>query len=48
MYAMLRGEPLPDVDADERPTTYYEVDDASRSSYNAAIPPETFDLDHRR
>lgn len=40
MYAMLRGEEVPDTDEQDE----YEVDDAVEIEYNAAIPPEAFDL----
>jgi type I restriction enzyme R subunit len=40
LYSMLRGEDLPDDDV----TDDYDVDDAVEVGYNAAIPPEFFDL----
>lgn len=40
MYSMLRGEELPDDERDDD----YQIDDAVELEYNAAVPPETFDL----
>ncbi|WP_219414720.1 DEAD/DEAH box helicase family protein [Pseudonocardia nigra] len=40
MYAMLRGADLPETDEPDE----YEIDDAVEVEYNAAIPPEMFDM----
>jgi type I restriction enzyme R subunit len=42
LYSMLRGEPVPD--SDDPTLDDYGVEDAVDLDYNAAIPPETFDL----
>ena len=42
LYSMLRGEPVPD--SDDPTLDDYGVEDAVELDYNAAIPPETFDL----
>jgi type I restriction enzyme, R subunit len=42
LYSMLRGEELPDDDRDDDGD--YQVDEAVELEYNAAVPPETFDL----
>ncbi|MGH3961800.1 MAG: DEAD/DEAH box helicase family protein [Pseudonocardiaceae bacterium] len=43
LYAMLRGEELPAEDADPE-FDDYDIDEAVELDYNAAVPPETFDL----
>jgi type I restriction enzyme R subunit len=40
LYMMLRGDEVPETDEPDD----YEIDDAVEVEYNAAIPPETFDL----
>lgn len=40
LYSMLRGEDLPDDEHDDD----YQVDDVVEVGYNAAVPPEAFDL----
>jgi type I restriction enzyme, R subunit len=43
LYAMLRGEELPPEDDDPK-FDDYDINEAVELEYNAAIPPETFDL----
>jgi type I restriction enzyme R subunit len=43
MYSLLRGQELPDDERDGDDLDY-QVDDAVELEYNAAIPPESFDL----
>ncbi len=43
LYAMLRGEELPGED-DDPEFDDYDINEAVELEYNAAIPPETFDL----
>lgn len=42
MFSMLRGEELPEDG--EEDVDDYQIDDAVELEYNAAVPPETFDL----
>jgi type I restriction enzyme R subunit len=44
LYSALRGRELPDVDLDDRAFDSYDLDEPAEVVYNAAIPPETFDL----
>lgn len=44
LYALLRGEPLPDVDADDRAYDSYDTDEIVDVAYNPDVPPETFDV----
>jgi type I restriction enzyme R subunit len=44
LYAMLRGQELPGEDDDPEFDDYDMIDEAVELDYNAAIPPETFDL----
>ncbi|MDG4833605.1 DEAD/DEAH box helicase family protein [Solwaraspora sp. WMMD1047] len=44
LYAVLRGEDLPDVDADEKAYDSYDLAAMAEATYHPAIPPETFDL----
>ncbi|MGA8519403.1 MAG: DEAD/DEAH box helicase family protein [Pseudonocardiaceae bacterium] len=44
LYAMLRGQELPADDGDPEFDDYDSINEAVELEYNAAIPPETFDL----
>lgn len=44
LYATLRGQELPDVDADDQTYDSYELPEPAQVSYNPQVPPETFDL----
>lgn len=44
VYAMLRGTPLPSVDAYDAAFDDYDADEIVEVSYNPAVPPETFDI----
>jgi hypothetical protein len=48
LYAMLRGQELPAEDADPEFDDYDSITEAVELEYNAAIPPETFDLMRQR
>lgn len=44
VYAMLCGQPLPDVDADDQAYDDYDADEVIEVGYDPSVPPETFDL----
>ena len=44
LYAMLRGQPIPDSDTDDEAYDAYGGDEIIDVSYNPDVPPETFDL----
>ncbi|MGW4498403.1 DEAD/DEAH box helicase family protein [Micromonospora sp. NPDC004336] len=44
LYAALRGDELPDPDADDRAYDDYELDAPAEVGYQPRLPPETFDL----